>query len=70
MKEKGKLDEVFQVERHRGKEDAVAKCAQEGGQPHPFQIEHRRDVEIHQYLIGKQTGKTHGEQACVLESEK
>ena len=69
MKEEGKLDEVFQVERHRGKEDAVAKCAQEGGQPQAFLIEHRRDVEIHQYLIGEQTGKTHGEQSRVLETQ-
>ena len=37
--ERGELDEVFQIDGHRGEEDAVAKGAQERGQPQPLDIQ-------------------------------
>ena len=69
MEECGELDEVFQVERHCSEEDGIAEGAQECRQPQPLDIEHRRDVEVHQQLIHQQAGKANGEQSGVLEAK-
>ena len=68
--ERGKLNEVFQIDGHRREEDAIAEGAQEGGQIKSLDIQCGRHVEIEQHLIHKQSGKANNEQPGVFESEE
>lgn len=62
------LDEVFQIERHRGEEDGVAEGAQEGGQPEVLDGKALGDVEIHQQLVHQQDEDAYAKQTGVFSS--
>ena len=66
--ERGELNEVLQVDGHRGEEDGIAEGAQECGQPQPLDIQRGRDVEIHHDLIRQQGGKADTQQLRVLKA--